>query len=298
MTKEIEQTGKNLVRALQGLPLLNDDHYLRMQAMNLGMVDDFLMDAEHRLLQEYHEIERTPMLQATFVTAMTQLWIFGVYELLRTWRQRVQEVLAFADEISMATPAKRAEKIQKKKAELSAAASTLLNADDRSWRTFKKASDEPKFVESLHAAKDASARIFRKLEILRIHLAKHEQHKAKGLRAVAPGYGRIDMETGTIYFQVTLPSKALPGEVDVISRRNIADGCRDFLNDKAERIVPRSLRKQLKEMPEFGYGVRRIKATLKDGSVHEGVFVYADVEVVGAKKMFDARDIVQVAHDP
>ena len=55
-----QANGKALAKALQALPVLDDDPYLRMQAFNLGLVDDFLMDVERQLLQEYIAIERTP----------------------------------------------------------------------------------------------------------------------------------------------------------------------------------------------------------------------------------------------
>ena len=46
------------------------------------------MIEEHDLAAEYHEQETTPVPTAAMVSAVAQLWIFGLYELLRTWRQR------------------------------------------------------------------------------------------------------------------------------------------------------------------------------------------------------------------
>ena len=81
-----------LAAALRTLPLFTEP-YLHMQAMNLDLVDRFLVDQETRLLQEYFEQERTPLPTTMFVSAFCQLWIFGLYELLRTWRQRGREIL-------------------------------------------------------------------------------------------------------------------------------------------------------------------------------------------------------------
>ena len=61
---KIKKDPKALIRALQSLPLLGDDLYLRTQAMNLGVVDHFLLDVELQLLQEYEQLERTPMASA------------------------------------------------------------------------------------------------------------------------------------------------------------------------------------------------------------------------------------------
>ena len=80
--------------ALLSLPLF-DNVYFRMQAMNLSMVDEFLVGLESDLLAEYMEIERTPVQSALFVSAISQLWIFGFYELLRTWRQKCMGIICF-----------------------------------------------------------------------------------------------------------------------------------------------------------------------------------------------------------
>ena len=80
---------ENLIySSLKSLPLMKDDLYMSMQIMNLAIVDEFIRDCETQLLHEYIEKERTPTESAMFVSAQSQLWIFGIYELLRTWRQR------------------------------------------------------------------------------------------------------------------------------------------------------------------------------------------------------------------
>jgi hypothetical protein len=300
-----KQDPKTLIRVLQSLPLLGDDLYLRMQAMNLGVVDHFLVDIELQLLQEYEQLERTPMASATFVSALTQLWIFGVYELLRTWRQRVGDVLEFVQNLpSEKKPALRLERMKAQEAKLAANSRGEGKIKDTRWPAYKKVADDANFAAKLQSAKDNSERIFRKLEILRVHLAKHELHQSERSAAVAPGYSRISMDTGTMYYQVTLPGKSLPGEVDVISRRDIADGCRDLLRDKSKFIIPIVLRKELKDsknFPEFGYGVKQIKIFFRNGSSCDGVFVYWNVEIIGmrrrSKELFDARDIIRIEPD-
>ena len=74
-----------IAEALRTLPLC-DEPYLGMQVMNLGVVDGFLENQEARLLAEYMETERTPLQIGVFVSALSQMWIFALYELLRTWR--------------------------------------------------------------------------------------------------------------------------------------------------------------------------------------------------------------------
>ena len=60
--------------------------------------------------------------------------------------------------------------------------------------------------------------VFRRIESLRMNLAKHEVPKRKGERAMAPGYGRIDGSDGSIYWMVDLGNN----EVDMVSRRSLS----------------------------------------------------------------------------
>ena len=85
--------------ALRALPLC-EELYLGMQAMNLGLVDDYLGQLEAELLNEYMEIERTPSASTMFVSALSQMWVFALYEFLRTWRQRAKAILDWANEFS------------------------------------------------------------------------------------------------------------------------------------------------------------------------------------------------------
>jgi hypothetical protein len=65
------------------LPLF-DDLFLSMQGQNVMLVDFYLRDLERDLLRELVEIERTPFPATLIVSALSQMWIFVVYELLPT----------------------------------------------------------------------------------------------------------------------------------------------------------------------------------------------------------------------
>lgn len=92
--EEIDPTALNA--ALCNLQLLGNDPFLRMQAFNLSMVDQFIGDLERQLLQKLIDEERTPLPDAAFLSAQSQMWLFAVYELLRTWRERAHEMLKWA----------------------------------------------------------------------------------------------------------------------------------------------------------------------------------------------------------
>jgi hypothetical protein len=82
-----------MLGALKTLHLLNRDLYLRMQAFNVSIVDQFIMDLEHDVLRKLDNEESTPMPEVTFLSAQSQMWIFAVYELLRTWRERARDAV-------------------------------------------------------------------------------------------------------------------------------------------------------------------------------------------------------------
>ena len=64
------------------------------------------------------------------------------------------------------------------------------------------------FVASVQTYWDFSEPIFREAEALRVTLAKHEVPKTRGLVAEAPGYGRMNHFTGSMYWAVTLKDES------------------------------------------------------------------------------------------
>lgn len=81
---------EKLYRVFECLPLF-DDLFLRMQAQNIAIIHDYLSDLEPELLRLSIDKEVTPIPEMMFVSALSQMWIFALYELLRTWRQRAVE---------------------------------------------------------------------------------------------------------------------------------------------------------------------------------------------------------------
>ncbi len=160
-------------------------------------------------------------MDALFVSALSQMWIFATYELLRTWRQFVRDL---------------------KKA--SAKPPNDLSDGDQ-WfdhheaevffrREATRLQSDPNFAAMLDEAFNNVEPLFRRIERLRMNLAKHEIPKKKGDKAgklsIAPGYGRIDETDGSIYWFVDLGDVCIDGktyrEQDQVSRRSIADSLR------------------------------------------------------------------------
>jgi hypothetical protein len=92
-----------IFKSLRKLHLLGDDPYMRTQATNLGIVDHYITELEYRVLKELHQTERTPPL-THFLSAQSQMWIFAAYELLRTWRQRVREIIQWSEQKALEVP--------------------------------------------------------------------------------------------------------------------------------------------------------------------------------------------------
>jgi hypothetical protein len=279
---------------LRELPLL-DEVFLGMQALNVHVVDGYLEQLERELLGEYIERERTPTASALFVSALSQMWVFATYELLRTWRQRVREILGWADKLSALADDEREAAVAAKRHEIEGRAAELRDPDAR-WQVFERA-EETQFVEGLRLALNRTELAFRDIEAARLHLAKHEVPQQHRVFAEAAGYGRIDMDNGSIYWQVDLGRN----EVAVHSRRGLADALRSVSRPN-DRILPAAIQEQVRGMERQNYGARRVTVALDDGTEHEGVHVAWATEVVrvdGHDNIpFDVARIVEVRPDP
>ena len=210
-----------LMDALLSLPLFEENIFLKMQAQNIAMVDDYLCELEKDLLRESIETDKTPIPSALFLGALSQMWIFAVYELLRTWRQMIREIVEIAGK-SFASDSgnQRMRSIKKKKIKRPKISEEVIEGYYNI--PFRKFASNPKMIEILLEAKAAIDPVFRRIVELRIMLAKHEVAGAQGVRANAPGYSRIDMMTGSLYWMVDKKD----GTSETISRRSLSDGFR------------------------------------------------------------------------
>jgi hypothetical protein len=209
----------NLIRTILfaelrwNLPLF-EDLFLSMQGQNVMLVDFYLQDLERDLLRLHVELERTPFPDVLIVSALDQMWIFALYELLRTWRQRVRDLKQGAQKV--AGPVAAADEDEGSMADLA-----MLFRDGQ----LKRLREDPSFAAELNGAYELIEPLFRRIEALRMNLAKHEVPKMKGVPALAPGYGRIDMTSGSMTWQVDLGNM----EVDIVSRRSLADQLREIV---------------------------------------------------------------------
>jgi hypothetical protein len=282
-----------LNEVLRELPLL-DDLFLGMQAMNVDLVDGYLEELEAQLLREYMANDRPPIPSMMFVSALSQMWVFAAYEILRTWRQRVREILQLGKRLEDLAGEEREAAMTAKREEIEARAAEARSADVR-WQAFERAAD-PQFVEELRSAINRTEVTFRDFEALRMTLAKHEVPRQHGMYAEAPGYARVDMSNGSFYWQVELGNN----EVTLLSRRGLADALR-ALSKPNRRVLPPAIQERLVGMEHQSYGVNRVVVVLDDGTEVPGVHVlWATVvgRVEGHSDVpFDVARVVEVRRD-
>lgn len=199
------------------LPLF-DHLYLNMQAQNIALTDIDLREMESALLLEYLERERTPLMSTLRVSAWSQMWVFAFYELLRTWRQRAREIKEYAEKLSTAPHAEAVKAEFNKRFEALAQISRTAGMFDR--HIVEDAEQSPAAMAGrIERALEIITPLYRRLEGVRMTLAKHEIPKARGMMATAPGYGRIDLSDGSIYWMIDYKD----GTSEITSRRSLAE---------------------------------------------------------------------------
>jgi hypothetical protein len=209
--QEINMWG--IPQSLDRLALFDGDPFLTMQATNIGLIDSWLTDLEGQVQRELLETERTPR-QVMFLSAVTQMWLFATYELLRTWRQRAKDVLKLARNGGLKLKIDALEKdigFAHMGRELRAA-------------QLRKVQEDPKAVVKIENDLRRTHIVFVQLETLRVSIAKHEVSGRPNMIAFAPGYSRIHHLTGSLSYELS-NGRAIVG---YITRRDIADAIREI----------------------------------------------------------------------
>lgn len=205
-----------LPQSLGRLALFEGDPFLNMQATNLGLIDRWLVDMERSVQQELVSKEHTPM-GAIFLSALTQMWLFAAYELLRTWRHRVKDVLKLVENSGLELKIKALEEdlgYQHHGRELRA-------------MQLREVHDNPAMAAKIEQDLRRTHILFAQLEFVRIALAKHEVRGRPNKIAMAPGYARIDDWTGSLIYELSNGRNIM----GYISRREISDAIRAIDHD-------------------------------------------------------------------
>jgi hypothetical protein len=201
-----------LRNALCGLHLLGRAPYLRMQAFNLSVVDQFIMQLECDALRKLQEDDSTPLPEAIFLSAQSQMWIFAVYELLRTWRARSKNVCKLAENGGIKL---KIEALEKKLGYLDVGREIQAHQ-------LRQIQDDPTLIRRIYDDLRITEIPFVRLEHIRVALAKHEFRGKEKSIAHTPGYGRINQWCGSLDYEIGTGGAI----IDVLNRRDIAEGLR------------------------------------------------------------------------
>lgn len=203
-----------ITMGMKKLPFFEDDLYLGMQAMNVGIVDSVVTEQEYALLRKWFEIERTPGELATAVSALSQMWIYGLYEVLRMWRDRRFQFEKL----------RQSGGIDLKLEGMSEVEPQNLTIEVRK-RQLLRYKNEAAYRERIETTWSKLEPIYRMTELFRMNLAKHCAPGNDGVVPRAPGYGRINRWCGAMDYEVVDKG----GYYSILNRRDIADGLRAIL---------------------------------------------------------------------
>jgi hypothetical protein len=213
--RRAEEIGLSELRdALGRLQLFGDDPYLSMQAFNLALVDQTLTGLEYQVLEKLNKEDTTPIPETAFLSALSQMWIFAAYELMRTWRQRARNMVKWAENGALET------KLREFGKDLGHQHFGRQFRAKQIKRVLADASIVGKIKDDLRRTHI----LFARTAAVRISLAKHEVKGRSNSVALMPGYGRINRWCGSLDFDMEngVYSKGY------LSRRDIAEGIRAF----------------------------------------------------------------------
>jgi hypothetical protein len=142
------------------------------------------------------------------------MWIFGLYEVLRMWRDRRYEFskLAASGGVGAKLESLRSDD------ELNATIEVRI-------RQLQKFRDDAEYRARIEADWARLEPAYRMVELFRMNLAKHAAPGKDTITPRAPGYGRINRWCGSMDYE--LISK--DGTYTTMSRRDIADALRAIL---------------------------------------------------------------------
>ena len=218
---------RELHEVLGKLPLF-ENVFLHMQAVNISIVDQYIEGLEEDLLREYLDSDQPPLPKLHFLSAVTQMWVFALYELLRTWKQMVAELLDYATALDRIRgksdfESRKKKLIESRRIKLVRPKPSADLEEALYWRRFVRIERSQSFVKQLQKAKAAVTPVFLRVERVRVTLAKHEVPRAgRPGRSYAAPYERMDTLTGSMRWIIDLSD----GTSDFVTRRELADQCR------------------------------------------------------------------------
>lgn len=202
-----------LAEALKSLTLFGTDMNLVSQAMNLTIVDEFVMGLEYDYLRAKFNETSTPY-DSIFLVAQSQMWIFSAYEVMRTWTEKAKGYVKTAENSGLHLKLKD---LKRDRGYINYTAVQRANE-------VQSLIDDPSLIQQLQEDLARTQFLFVRVEAIRIALAKHQVRKRQGGMMANGLVGFMNRECGSISYQMDT-GMVIQGE---ISRRDIADGIRSI----------------------------------------------------------------------
>lgn len=182
----------------RSIPLC-DDVWLGMQAQHIAAVDIAIIRPLelHTARTLFNEEGIADLMMG--LNGVSQMWLFALYEFLRTWRQRAKQVLQHADQYSRTKLAKQAYFLEKVIADAKGKEKHIYSGPSFYSEHISRIADRS-FVDEVKGYYEKTDGFFSTIEQLRMNLAKHEVPRTKGMVSEMPGYSRIDQMSGTLYW--------------------------------------------------------------------------------------------------
>ena len=200
-----------LSRALGTLQLF-EDPYLRVQATNLAIIDHFIMTLERSAMLKRFDEEMEDPLDTAFISAQTQMWLFAAYELLRTWREWVKDVVRWSEDGGLEMKARALEK------ELS-----FLHPGRKTRAAqLRRVIADPSLVDAIKGDIHRTHILFTQLEHVRVAIAKHEVSGKPKQVAYAPGFGTFHRWNGSLEYELGFEGAVM----GMFNRRDVGEAMR------------------------------------------------------------------------
>src|SRR5439155_19914712 len=98
--KKVKTSDFSLLEWSSKIPLV-DDLWLGMQARNIAIVDMTIMrQIEASVLEEFFHDDRHSMPTLMTLSALSQMWVFSLYEFLRTWLDRASKLIGCSERLA------------------------------------------------------------------------------------------------------------------------------------------------------------------------------------------------------
>lgn len=189
----------SIISWFMSIPLC-DDVWLGMQAQHIAAVEiGIIRPLElHTARKIFNEEGYADVMMA--LNGVSQMWLFALYEFLRTWRQRAMQLLQLADQYAKTKPAKQKAFLSKTLADAKGKEKHIFSGGSFYSHHISRIADTD-FAASIKAYYDKTDGWFGFIEELRMNLAKHEVPKKRGMVTEMPGYARMGLVKGSLYWQ-------------------------------------------------------------------------------------------------